>query len=111
MAFPFYGLSPKGVGLSKNSNELKMVPKNNSIIQIVGSNKFDHLVGTNPIGCIFSEYAIQDPRAYQYIRPILAANGGWALFLSTPRGKNHFYELFEIASHSKDWFLLPPVNA
>lgn len=43
------------------------------------------LVGTNPQGCVFSEYALQDPRAYQLIRPILTANGGWALFISTPR--------------------------
>ena len=40
------------------------------------------IVGSNPRGCVFSEYAIQDPRAYQFIRPILAANKGWALFVS-----------------------------
>jgi len=62
------------------------------------------LVGTNPQGCIFSEYAIQDPRAYQFIRPILTANDGWAIFITTPRGKNHAYELFQIASESPDWF-------
>jgi hypothetical protein len=62
-------------------------------------------MGTNPNLCIFSEYALQDPRAYQYIRPILAANDGIALFLSTPRGKNHLFELYEIASHSPEWFV------
>lgn len=62
------------------------------------------LMGTNPQGVVFSEYALQDPRAYQYIRPILMANDGWALFLSTPRGKNHLYELYEIARNSPEWF-------
>jgi|GEM_PF-792197 len=62
------------------------------------------LVGTNPYGVIFSEYALQDPRAYQFIRPILAANDGWALFISTPRGKNHLWELYQIALNSDDWF-------
>ena len=64
------------------------------------------LMGTNPRGCIFSEYALQDPRAYQYIRPILTANNGWALFISTPRGKNHLWALYQIALHSKEWFCL-----
>lgn len=40
------------------------------------------LMGTNPQGVVFSEYALQDERCYQYIRPILTANDGWALFLS-----------------------------
>jgi phage terminase large subunit len=95
---------PHELVTSQNSQELKIVLKNNSIIQIVGSNKYNNLMGTNPIGCIFSEYAMQDPRAYQFIRPILAANGGWCLFLSTPRGKNHLWELYNIAVNSKDWF-------
>jgi len=62
------------------------------------------LMGTNPRGCVFSEYALQDPLAYQYIRPILTANGGWALFISTPRGKNHLWSLYQLAKESPDWF-------
>ncbi len=62
------------------------------------------LMGTNPSGIIFSEYALQDERAYPFLRPILTANGGWALFISTPRGKNHLYTLYEIAKNSDDWF-------
>ena len=63
------------------------------------------LMGTNPQICVFSEYALQDPRAYQYIRPILTANYGTAIFLSTPRGKNHLFELYEIARNNPEtWF-------
>jgi hypothetical protein len=89
---------------SKNSQEMKIRFKNGSLLQIVGSDNFDSLMGTNPQGVVFSEYALQDPRAYQYIRPILTANQGWALFLSTPRGKNHLWELYEIAARSDEWF-------
>lgn len=89
---------------SKNSQEMKVRFKNGSLLQIVGSDNFDALMGTNPQGVVFSEYALQDPRAYQYIRPILAANDGWALFISTPRGKNHLWELYQIALNSADWF-------
>lgn len=89
---------------SKNTHEMKIRFKNGSLLQVVGSDNYDSLMGTNPQLCIFSEYALQDPRAYQYIRPILTANAGTALFISTPRGKNHFYELYHIASQNPDWF-------
>lgn len=62
------------------------------------------IVGTNPYGCVFSEYAIQDPRAYQFISPILRANGGWALFISTPRGKNFFFDMYNMAKQNRNWF-------
>jgi hypothetical protein len=89
---------------STNSQEMKVRFKNGSLLQLVGSNDYDKLMGTNPRGCVFSEYALQDPRAYQYIRPILAANGGWALFISTPRGKNALWELYQLALNSPIWF-------
>lgn len=92
---------------STNSSEMKIRLKNQSVIQLVGSDNVDSLVGTNPRGVVFSEYALQDPRAYQFIRPILTANGGWCLFISTPRGKNHLWELFQIALHNpNDWYAL-----
>ena len=94
---------PRELIKNKNSQEMRITLINDSIIQIVGSDNVDSLVGTNPQGCIFSEYALQDPRAYQFIRPILTANDGWALFVSTPRGKNNLWELYQIALHSPDW--------
>jgi phage terminase large subunit len=90
---------------SKNGQEMKIRFKNGSLFQIVGSDNYDSLMGTNPQGVVFSEYALQDERAYQYIRPILTANLGWALFISTPRGKNHMWQLYQIALHSPEWFV------
>lgn len=95
---------PEELVLSKNSQEMKIRFVNGSLLQIVGSDNYDNLVGTNPSMCIFSEYALQDPRAYQFLRPILTANDGVALFISTPRGKNAFWELYNIALNSDDWF-------
>lgn len=89
---------------SKNTQELKIRFKNGSLLQVVGSDNYDSLMGTNPQLCVFSEYALQDPRAYQYIRPILTANDGTAIFLSTPRGKNHLYELYQIAKQNPQWY-------
>lgn len=100
----FLSYIPDELVVSKNATEMKIVLSNSSIIQIVGSDNVDSLMGTNPQGCVFSEYALQSPLAYQYLRPILLANGGWSLFVSTPRGKNNLWELFKIADKSKDWF-------
>jgi hypothetical protein len=87
-----------------NAHEMKIRFKNGSLLQVVGSDNYDSLMGTNPRICVFSEYALQDPRAYQFIRPILTANDGLAIFLSTPRGKNHLFELFQIAVQNPDWY-------
>jgi len=96
---------PPNLVRSINSQEMKVFLTNGSLIQLIGSDNIDSVVGTNPIGCVFSEYAIQDPKAYQFLRPILVANDGWAIFESTPRGRqNHLYELYQIAQHSPDWF-------
>lgn len=75
-----------------------------SIIQIIGTDKMDYIVGTNPIGCVFSEYAIQNPRAWSLTRPILAANGGWAVFVTTPRGRNHAHKLYHNTIGVEGWF-------
>lgn len=90
----------------RNEQQMRLRFINGSVIQVVGSNDYDtSLVGTNPQFIVFSEYSLQDPRAYQFARPILTANQGGALFLSTPRGRNHLWDLYQIASHSPDeWF-------
>lgn len=84
-------------GTNFNETELKADLPWGSYIQIIGTDKFDRIVGPNPVGCVFSEFALQDPRAWDIIRPILAENKGWALFLYTPRGKNHGWDLKRLA--------------
>ena len=76
-----------------------------SIIQIIGTDNLDRVVGTNPRGVIFSEYALQKPQVWSYLRPILEANGGWAVFVYTPRGDNHAYKLYREASKSPNWYV------
>lgn len=87
-----------------NDTEMKLKFKNGSLFQIVGSDNIDSIVGTNPVGVVFSEYSLQDPAAWGFIRPILAENGGWAIFVYTPRGENHGYEIYELAKNSPDWY-------
>ncbi len=85
-------------------NEMKIELKNGSFWNVVGSDNYNSLVGSNPIGVVFSEYSISNPAAWDYLRPILAENGGWAMFLYTPRGKNHGKKLFDMAKRNPEWF-------
>ncbi len=73
--------------------------------QVVGSDNFDSLVGASPRGIVFSEWALADPQAWGYLRPILAENGGWALFISTPRGRNHLATFYEQHRRDSGWFV------
>lgn len=87
-----------------NSTEMKLHLRNGSLIQVIGTNNIDSIVGTNPVGCVFSEYSLQDPSAWQLIRPILVENGGWAVFNFTPRGANHAKDLYDMARSNPDWY-------
>jgi hypothetical protein len=56
------------------------------------------------VGVVFSEWSLTDPAAWDFIRPILLENGGWAIFNYTPRGRNHGYALYEMARKNPNWF-------
>ena len=71
--------------------------RNGSVWRVVGADNPDSLVGANPVGVVLSEYALMDANVFDYISPILSENDGWAIFITTPRGKNHAYRLHERA--------------
>lgn len=88
----------------KNDTEMLIETVWGSHFRIVGTDNLD-VVGTNPVGTVWSEYALQDPKAWSLVQPILRANDGWAIFCYTPRGRNHGYDLFRIAEGNRtEWF-------
>lgn len=101
----FLDYIPPALVAKSNEQMCRINLINGSIIQIVGSKNFDNLVGVNLAGAVFSEYALQDSRCYQYLKPILTANMGFAIFISTPRGKNTLFELYQKALKNKDWYV------
>jgi hypothetical protein len=96
---------PEAIRANTNQTEMKIELTSGSIWQLCGSDNYNSLVGSNPLGVVFSEFPLSDPQAWDYIRPILAENGGWALFPYTPRGRNHGYRLYEAAKKNKNWFV------
>lgn len=87
-------------------SEMKVRLGNGSTWQVLGSDNFDSLVGASVAGVVMSEWSLAKPDAWAHIRPILLENDGWALFLWTPRGRNHATRAFESRSQKPDWFCL-----
>jgi hypothetical protein len=87
-----------------DKQQMKIPLKNGSIMQIIGTDNFDAIRGTNPVGCVFSEWAFQNPIVWEIVKPILRVNGGWAIFNTTPNGANHAFDLWNMVEDNEDWF-------
>lgn len=86
------------------SSQMEIELINGSMIKLVGSDQYDSLMGLNAVGNVFTEYSLQRPEAWDYIRPMLTNNGGWALFNGTPRGLNHMHGMAKMAEKNEKWF-------
>jgi hypothetical protein len=95
---------PDAICDTKRGQDMFIRFKNGSTWQLVGSDSFNSLVGSPPIGVTASEWALANPAAWAYLRPILRENGGWAVFITTPRGKNHVHRMFEAHKDDEEWF-------
>jgi len=95
---------PQELRENTRNDEMFIRFKSGSSWQVLGSDNYDALVGTPPIGVVFSEWALSDPQAWSILRPILAENGGWAIFITTPRGRNHAFRMFEMAKADPDFW-------
>jgi hypothetical protein len=102
--FRFLNHIPKSLIKQAHKTDMKIELVNGSIIQIIGTDKYDKVRGSNPVGCVFSEFAFQNPAAWDVVRPILSVNGGWAAFNSTPNGKNHFHDLYFNNLNNPNWY-------
>lgn len=85
-------------------NEMKIELVNGSMWQVLGSDNYDSFVGSPPVGVVLSEWALADPQAWAYLMPILEENGGWSLFITTPRGRNHAATFYDMARSTPGWF-------
>lgn len=95
---------PKEIREKTDEQQMFIRFKSGSTWQVVGSDSFNSLVGSPPVGLVFSEWALADPSAWAYLRPILLENGGWALFIYTSRGRNHGYKTWMLSQEEPEWF-------
>lgn len=94
---------PKEIVRKRLDHEMKLELVNGSIWQPVGADNYDSLVGAFPVHVTWSEYAIMNPQARNFIRPALAMNDGSELVITTTRGYNHAFDLAQYAKSSPDW--------
>jgi len=94
---------PEQIRTNTNGTEMTIETVNGAMYQLAGSDNYDSLVGSPPVGVIFSEWPLCNPAAWDYIRPILVENGGWAAFAYTPRGRNHGWTLYKMAKDNPRW--------
>lgn len=91
---PFLDFIPPPLIASKRDDDMSIRLTNGSLIQLVGADRIDSLMGSNPVGVNLSEFALMKPSVWDYLSPILNENDGWATFITTPRGRNHAFDLF-----------------
>lgn len=90
---------PPEIIKSKNSSEMTIQFINGSVYCVMGldGRNAQRARGMNPSFVILSEYAYMDPEAWYTLEPRITQNKGTAVFLSTPNGQNHFYQLYNHA--------------
>ncbi|MCD0415694.1 hypothetical protein LOC51_00570 [Rubrivivax sp. JA1024] len=95
---------PPEIRESKDEQKMFIKLKCGSTWQIIGSDRYDATVGAGVAGIVYSEWALANPSAWAYHRPMLEENDGWAAFITTPRGRNHCKAMYDMAKANPKWF-------
>lgn len=77
------------------NDEMFIELHNGSTWQCIGSDSYDKTVGAGPVFIAYSEWALCNPAAWAYHRPMIEETNGGAVFITTPRGKNHAYDMYQ----------------
>jgi len=88
-----------------NESSLTITLINGSTISLKGAEKADNLRGRALDFCVLDEFADMRPETwYEVIRPSLSDRNGNAMFIGTPKGRNHFYDLWtKGADKDEEW--------
>ena len=93
-------LLEKGHSVIKSShiNNLQVTLINGATISLKGADRPETMRGVSLKYLVMDEYADMKPEVWeQILRPALADQKGGALFIGTPMGRNHFYDLYQYA--------------
>jgi hypothetical protein len=98
-------------GVTTNESDLRIdIPRphlgDRVRIMLLGAENPTAILGMYLDGVILDEFAEMNPMIWtRIIRPMLSDRNGWALFIGTPRGHNHFYEMhLHAKKHADAWF-------
>lgn len=92
-------------GIKFFSQELRADFPNGSRIMLLGSDNPDSLRGIYLDAAIMDEYADIKPQVYSLIiAPAITDRKGWVIWMGTPRGHNHFFDIWQQALANPDWY-------
>jgi phage terminase large subunit len=97
-------------GVTFNETELRADFPNGGRIMLLSGENPDALRGIYLDLCVFDEYGMQNPRVWgEVVRPALSDREGAAIFLGTPAGHNHFFDILQQAKEqteegSEQWY-------
>ena len=92
---------PVIAGSHINNLQIKLV--NGATISLKGADRPETMRGVSLKFLVMDEYADMKPEVFeQILRPALADQKGGAMFIGTPMGRNHFYELYKYAELDDD---------
>lgn len=98
------GFLPPEAVASRNETDLSLTLINGSIIALRGSDNHDSLRGVGLDALVLDEYADMAAEVWtEVLRPALSDKLGSALFIGTPAGFNHLYDLWIEADSKPDW--------
>ena len=84
-------------------NNLQITLLNGATISLKGADRPETMRGVSLKYLVMDEYADMKPEVWeQILRPALADQKGGALFIGTPMGRNHFYDLYQYAGNEED---------
>lgn len=87
-----------------NDNDMFIETIWGSTWQLLGSDRYDATVGSGPVGIAYSEWALCNPSAWAYHKPMIEETNGVAAFITTPRGNNHAKTMYNRAKGNEHWF-------
>ena len=88
---------------SSHVNNLQIKFVNGALLTLKGADRPETMRGVSLKFLVMDEYADMKPEVWeQILRPALADQKGSAMFIGTPMGRNHFYELYTYAKISED---------
>lgn len=88
-----------------NESDLTIRLVNNSIIHLRSADNPDSLRGISIDHLIMDEVAMMDHKTWtEVLRPALSDRKGHAMFITTPKGHNWIYDLYQQAHNMPDWF-------
>jgi len=84
-------------------NNMQLTLLNGAVISLKGADRPETMRGVALKFVVLDEYADMKPNVWeQILRPALADHLGHAVFIGTPKGRNHFYDLYNYAERKED---------